>query len=173
MRHYYSYYFLKMGLSKHFKPKVFKSNTEDIEKNHARPPQKSIQNTFRLLPSKTHFLCSVPLRVIYFKDIYSLPTQSSSVLKNGLHSTTVLVRGNFCWQNVKSLLAQRNCFILHSPFVWGTLIVLRPLRGPPVRCTTSLQHEAFCENKRKLFGKLCSHRLVFPNQKVRKIGIVF
>lgn len=119
--------------------------------------------------------------------IYSLSTPRLSFRKriaqyNGSGSE------NFCWQNVKSLLTWQNCFILHSSFVRVPLLsyghrnlpqpntiirsLVRPLIGPSVHLSKTFT-PGVDKNKRKLFRKLCSHRLVFPNQKIRKIGIVF
>lgn len=82
--------------------------------------------TFRFLVFGTPLCCCqvkhtpcAPSNLFWRYTVHPLHV---SVLENGLHSTTVLVRENFCWQNVKSLLARQNCFILHSPFVRGPLL---------------------------------------------------
>jgi len=130
-------------------------------------------------------------RVIYFEDI-QFTLSSSQFWKTDCTVQRFWFR--------EFLLAKRQIPVNLTELLYfalslcsGTLIVLRPSQPPlppplltpsPVRSSVhSSVHPSVHlsktftpgvdNNQRKLFGKLCSHRLVFPNQKVRKIGIVF
>lgn len=144
--------------------------------------EKCSKHLSTVLPSKTHSSRVCPSSNLFrrytvytpnFPPLILFVSRIRETYCTHTHShiyTAVL--GNFRWQNVKSLLTGTELLYFALSFCSeAPSIVLRPHHAsdPP----HPFHLNRYRENKRKLFGKLCSHRLVFPNQKVRKIGIVF
>lgn len=121
-------------------------------------------------------------RVIYFEDIQSNPPSFpvSRLVCFGKRIAQYNGSGPGEFFLAKRQIPVNSTELLYFAlsFCSGTLIVLGPSRRPlysPTQSRPSVQTftPGDDKNKRKLFGKLCSRRLVFPNQKVGKIGIVF
>lgn len=118
-------------------------------------------------------------RVIYFEDIQSgIPTPRSRFEKR-IAQYNASGSAKFSLANRQiPLLARQNCFILHSSFVRGPSLYSDrracPLNGRSAIAPPSITiHPTVDKNKRKLFVKLCFHRLVFPNRKVGKKALFF
>lgn len=125
-------------------------------------------------------------RVIYFEDIQF--THSSFQFWKTDCTVQRFWSGEFLLAKRQIPVNLTELFYFALFLCSGTLIVLRPLQPPfqpplmlapvcsPIRPSihpSKTFTPGVDQNKRKLFGKLCSRRLVFPNQKVRKIGFVF